>query len=132
MKETEAQYLARLAYHSAHDLLDCIDDAVKQMIESRNWKTYLTTLDLFTVLHLKARMNTFKKAVGNNFELYIYNGDKYNDRVLEYIVNFYNDLIREFRKDIINLFNFCRKDVPHLTGNGEESFLALTYGGYIR
>lgn len=132
MKESETQYLARLAYHSAHDLLDCVDDAIKQMIESRNWKTYLTTGDLFTVLYLKASMKRFKEQVGNTFHLYTVRGDNCHERTLEIMVDCYNNLLQRYREKIIVLFDFCRNDVPHLAGNGKESFLALTYGGYIR
>lgn len=132
MKDTEAQYLAKLAYQSAHDLSDCIDDAVKQMIESRNWKTYLTTGDLFTVLYLKGSMKRFKEQVGNTFQLYLYKGDSCHERTLEIIVDTYNNLLQRYGDKIVTLFDFCRNDVPHLSGNGRESFNALTYGGYIR
>lgn len=130
-EQSEIQYIAQLAKNSKTDLLGCIEDALEQMIKSRNWKTYLTSLDLFTVLRLKYRMKEVAKNIEKLFEELTETLHHADCKSIIPIIHMYNVYLDFYKWDIVKLFEFCRKDIPHLTGHGEETFNALTYGGRI-
>lgn len=132
MKEqSELQYRCTLIQHSKTDLLGCIEDALEQMIASRNWKTYFTSFDLLHVFRLKKKMNALRAELANDLES-LEDSVLYNKKVgMIAAVTSYNTILNHYKKDIIFLFDFCRKDISHMANSGLDTFNALTYGGQV-
>ncbi|EBY9763930.1 hypothetical protein D5W64_12525 [Salmonella enterica subsp. enterica serovar Saintpaul] len=132
MKEqSELQYRCTLIQHSKADLLGCIEDALEQMIASRNWKTYLTSFDFFHIIRIKKRMNSLRNELSNDLndlDDFILHNKKVR---MSAAITSYNTILNHYKKDIIFLFDFCRKDISHMTDSGLDTFNALTYGGQV-
>lgn len=130
-EQSDLQYRCTLIQYSKADLLGCIEDALEQMIASRNWKTYLTSFDLFHVFSLKKKMSSLRNELDNDLSD-LDDSILYNKKVgMTSAVVCYNAALNHYKNDIVFLFDFCRKDIPHMTGNGLDTFNALTYGGQV-